>query len=91
MEWKQRGKDVRWGTGGWVQIIGELSSYMVSLQVFGTVCFIPSIVHINLHMYQVTLIYSKEKIDTTKARALTTVVRCFPVYLSTYIPLWNTW
>ena len=46
---------MRWGTGGWVHIIGELSSCMVSLQMFGTVCFIPSIVHINLHMYQVTL------------------------------------
>ena len=58
-------------------------SSMVSLQMFGTVCFIPSIVHINLHMYQVTLIYSKEKADTTKARALTTVIRCLPMCLRT--------
>ena len=36
---------------------------MVSPQMFGAVCFIPSIVHINFRMYQVTLIYNKEKID----------------------------
>ena len=40
-----------------------LSTCMVSPQMFGAVCFIPSIVHINFRMYQVTLIYNKEKID----------------------------
>lgn len=55
---------MRWGTGGCVQTIGELSTCMVSPQMFGAVCFIPSIVHINFRMYQVTLIYNKEKIDT---------------------------